>query len=81
MVTFAAWSGQNPPFKHHKNEATEEIGTESARAKQMQKLHNTNNNITKQGIAERKSCHKSFRWQRTELSQLIFGHIKTKQHL
>lgn len=45
MGTFAAWPGQNPPFEHHKSEGTEEEGTESARAKRMQTLCNTNNII------------------------------------
>lgn len=48
MVTFAAWSAQNPPFEHHKNETTE--GPESTRAN-----NNNNNNITKQGITEREN--------------------------
>lgn len=52
-------SGQNPPFEHHKNEATEEKGTPSTRAKQTQTFYNTNNNITKRGITETKLCHKS----------------------
>lgn len=63
------------------NETTEGKGTEFTRAKEMQTLYKTNNNMTKQGITERKLCHKSFKWQRTESSQGIFGHIKTKQQL
>lgn len=48
MVIFSLWSGQNPPFEHHKNEATEKKGTESTRAKHFTTLRTISLNMALQ---------------------------------